>query len=159
MYYPLAFFACVCYSQNQKCEGNVMRRLEQYKNFIIYLFLAILLIAGAGYGLDEERQVFSAFKDSQESRIFVPTISANSDIHTFQVRERTSVSLRHNYVRSNYLEASLKGNLAFLCVLAILLVLFRLIQEIFVHFRRLYVRERFMTIFFIQDQDGRKRFL
>lgn len=136
-----------------------MKKWERYKNFIIYLFFVVLLITGAGYGLGEESQVFSALQDKQESRISVPTISANSDIHTFQVRERTSVSVRHNNVRGNHLEGFLKGSLTFLCILAILLVFFRLIQEIYVHFQRLYVHKRFTTILFMQDTDGRKRFL
>lgn len=136
-----------------------MMKLERFKNLIIYLFLAILLVTGAGYGLGEECQVFSAFQNKQGSSITVPTISANRNIHIFQVRERKSVELRHNYAKNSRLETFSKGNLSFLCVLAILLVFFRLIQDIFVYFRRLYVHERYKIIIFMQDTDGRKRFL
>lgn len=134
-----------------------MKKRECQKNFIIYLFLVVLLITGAGYGLGEECQVFSALCEKQESIIVAPTISANDNIHTFEVRESSSVVLRYVGSRNNRLGTSLRGNLAFLCVLAILLVFFRLIQEVFIHFERLYVRERFSIIAFMQNADGRKR--
>lgn len=136
-----------------------MRNNEQRKNFIIYLFLVVLLITGAGYGLGDECQVFSSLYEEPESSIFVPTISANDDIHMFQVRERNSVVLRYASSRNTRSEAGrLRGNLAFLCVLAILSVYFRLIQEVFVHFKRLYVHDWFSVILFMHNADGRKRF-
>lgn len=134
-----------------------MKKQERYQNFIIYLFLVVLMITGAGYGLGEECQVFSSFYEKQGSSISTPRISANNNIHTFQVRERNSVSLRYNRSRDNRSEASLRGSFVFLCVLAILSVFFRLIQGVFIHFRRLYVHERYIVINFMQDMDGRKR--
>lgn len=129
----------------------------QQINFIIYLFLVALLITGAGYGLGDECQVFSSFYGEQESSISTPTIFANDDIHIFQVRERNSVSLRYDRSGNNRFETGLKGNLVFLCVLAILSVFFRLIQEIFIRFKRLYVHDWFRIIIFMQNTDGRKR--
>ena len=136
-----------------------MCKCERGRNFIIYLFLVVLLITGAGYGLGDECQVFSSFYEKSESSIFVPTISANDNIHTFQVRERNSVVLRYVSSRNNRSEViRLRGSLAFLCVLAILSVFFRLIQEVYVHFKRLYVHDWFSVILFMQNADGRKRF-
>ena len=135
-----------------------MKNIKQRNNFIIYVLLVVLLIAGVGYGLGDECQVFSSLREQQESRIFIPTISANDNIHTFQVRERSSVGLRYVSSRNNRVEAGLRGTLAFLCVLAILSVLFRLIQEVYLHFKRLYVHDWFWIIYFMHDTDGRKRF-
>lgn len=135
-----------------------MQNRDQRKNFIIYLFLVVLLITGAGYGLGDECQVFSSLYEKQESSISVPRISANDDIHTFQIRERSSVTLRYVSSKNTRSEAGLRGSLAFLCVLAILSVFFRLIQEVFVHFKRLYVHDWFCIINFMQNADGRKRF-
>lgn len=134
-----------------------MKNLKNSNNFIIYLLLVVFLITGAGYGLGEECQVFSAYHNVNSSEITAPTFSANDEIHTFQVRERNSVTLRYNSMKSNRGEVTLRGCLLFLCVLALLSVFFRLLQEIFFRFERLYVRERLCIIGFIHDTDGRKR--
>ena len=134
-----------------------MEKREQRKNFIMYLFLVILLFTGVGYGFSEECQVFSLCLEEAGSSISAPAISANKDLHTFQVRERNSVTLRHNNLRNNRSQTFSRGKFAILCILAILSIFFRLIQEVFVHFRRLYVHDRFYMISFMQDMDGRKR--
>lgn len=134
-----------------------MKKTDKHNNFIIYMLLVVFLITGAGYGLGEESQVFPSCYDNQGSTISVPTLTASGEIHTFQVKERNSVTLRYGNFRNNRSETVLKNNYAFLCVLAILSVFFRLIQEVFVHFQRLYVNERFFVITFMQDTDGRKR--
>lgn len=135
-----------------------MKNKELRNNFIIYLFLVALLVAGAGYGLDDECQVFSSLHERQENSISAPTISANNDLHTFQVRERNSVVSRYMNSRNNRYGTALRGGLAFLGVLAILSIFFRLIQEVYVHFKRLYVHDWFCIIHFMQNADGRKRF-
>lgn len=134
-----------------------MKHMEKHHNFIIYLLLVVFLITGAGFGLGEDCQVFSSFRNMNGSRITVPTFKANDEIHTFQVRERSSATLRYNSLKNGRSEVSLKSSLISLCVLAILSVYFRLIQEKFIYFSRLYVRERFYMIAFMQDIDGRKR--
>ncbi len=135
-----------------------MKKKAMYQNCMIYLFLVVMLFTGTGYGLGEECQVFSSCFTEQKSSISTPTFYANNDLHTFQVKERNSVVLRYRSLRSNRAEASLRGNWVFLCVLALLSVFFRLIQERFVYFRRLYIEDRYKVIRFIQDMDGRKRF-
>lgn len=136
-----------------------MCKCERGRNFIIYLFLVVLLITGVGYGLGDECQVFSSLCEESKCSIFIPTISANDDIHTFQVRERNSVGLRYVSSRNARSEAGrLRGSLAFLCVLAILSVFFRLIHKVFVDFKRLYVHDWFSIILFMHNADGRKRF-
>lgn len=134
-----------------------MKRVEERNNFIIYLLLVVFLIAGAGFGLGENCQVFSSYQDMNQSRITVPTFTANDEIHTFQVRERSAVALRYISFNNSRSDVSLKGSLAFLCVLTILSVYFRLMQKIFVYYSRLYVHERFYVIAFMQAIDGRKR--
>lgn len=134
-----------------------MKRIEMRNNFIIYLLLVVFLITGAGFGLGENCQAFSSYQNVNRSRITVPTFTASDEIHTFQVRERSSVALRYISLKNSRSEISLKSNLAFLCILAILSVYFRLIQERFVYYGRLYVRERLCVIAFMQAIDGRKR--
>lgn len=135
-----------------------MKRDKKHNNFIIYMLLVVLLITGAGYGFGEEYQIFSSYSDVQNSEITVRIFKANNEIHSFQVKERNSVTLRYNSVKGNRAEVSLRGSLLFLCVLAILSVFSRLIQEVFVCFQRLFVHDRFYMITFMQDTDGRKRF-
>lgn len=134
-----------------------MRCKENRNNFIIYLLLVVFLITGAGYGLGEEGQVFSSYSKTGESRFSVPTITTTSEIHTFQVKERSSVTMRYNNLKGNHSEFNLRGGLQFLCILTILSIFFRLIQERYVYYARLYVRKRFLVITFIQNADGRKR--
>lgn len=135
-----------------------MKNKDMYRNFIIYVFLFVLLITGAGYGLGEEGQVFSSYATEQKSSISIPTFSANCDLHTFQVKERNSVALRYRGLKSNSGETTVRGGFVFLCILTILSVFFRLIQEWFVYYNRLYIRDHFAVIHFMQDMDGRKRF-
>lgn len=134
-----------------------MKRNMKYNNCITYILLVVFLITGAGFGLGEECQVFLACGNVGESEITTLTFRASNEIHTFQVRERNSVTLRYDSVKNNYSETSSKGGFIFLCVLALLLVYFRLVQEAFVYYGRLYVRDRFYIIAFMQDIDGRKR--
>ena len=135
-----------------------MKNKEMCRNFIIYVFLFVLLITGVGYGLGEEGQVFSSYATEQKSSISIPTFSANSDLNTFQVKERNSVALRYRGLKSHSGETTVRGGFVFLCILTILSVFFRLIQERFIYYNRLYIRDRFAVIHFMQDMDGRKRF-
>ena len=134
-----------------------MKCYEKRNNFIVYLLLVVFLITGAGFGLGEECQVFSSYHDVPSSVITVPTFTASNELHTFQVKERNSVTFRYNSLRNNRSEATLRGSLLFVCVLTILSVLFQLLQEIFVYFERLYVRDRYYIITFMHNTDGRKR--
>ncbi len=135
-----------------------MRRNVWIRNFIISLLVLIFVLTAAGYGLDEERQVFSAIQSEQVSELSVVTLSVNGEFHIFQVKECSSTIMRYYGTQSKVLTSSLKGVFSFLCVLIILLVYFQFIKNLFVRFQRLYVKERFYTIFYIQDEDGRKRF-
>ena len=134
-----------------------MKRVEMRNNFIIYLLLVVFLITGAGFGLGDNGRVFSLCQESNESRITIPVFTASDEIHVFQVRERSTAVLRYVGLKNGRSDVSLKNNIVFLCVLAILSVYFRLIQERFVYYGRLYVRERFYVIAYIQAIDGRKR--
>ena len=134
-----------------------MKKNERYHNFIIGMLLVVFIITGAGYGLGEECQVFSSSYMEKNSEISVPSLTISNGLHTFQISERNSVVLRYSGLQSNRSEESLRGDFVFLCVLAALSVFFRLIQELFTQFRRLYVHDRFYAITFMQDMDGRKR--
>lgn len=134
-----------------------MKNIEKHHNLIIYLLLVVFLITGVGFGLGENCQVFSSFRNMSGSRVTVPTVKANDEIHTFQVWERGSTTLRYINLENGRSEIAMKNSLAFLCVLAVLSVYFCLIQERFVYYGRLYVRERFYMIAFMQAIDGRKR--
>lgn len=134
-----------------------MKKDEKRNNFIIYLLLVVFFITGAGYGLGEECQVFSSYSNTEKSRFFVPTITTTAEIHTFQVRERSSVTMRYNNLKGNQAEYNLRGSLQLLCILAILSMFFLIIQKKYVFYARLYVQERFCIIAFIQNADGRKR--
>lgn len=134
-----------------------MKKVEMRNNFIIYLLLVVFLITGAGFGLGENGRAFSLYQNTNESRITVPVFTASDEIHVFQVRERSTVMLRCFGLKSSRSDKSLKNNVVFLCVLAILSVYFRLIQERFLYYGRLYVSEKFYVIAYIQAIDGRKR--
>ena len=117
---------------------------KRNKDLIIYVLLAVLLIAGSGIGLDAGQQVHRNCDQTEEVLMSQSLISC-SDLHTLEIRENTSVVLGFR-------------SLFFLYILAVLSGVFRLIQKTFTFYSRLYVRKRFHIITFMQDADGRKKF-
>lgn len=134
-----------------------MKRSSGLQNFIIYLLLTVFLITGSGMGLDEGCQVFSLCGRNRGSTLTSQTFTTSGDLHTFEVRESSAVVFSIRGFKSNRSESFGRSGLFFLCVLAVLSGIFRLVQEIFVFYDRLYVHDRFHMITFMHDTDGRKR--
>lgn len=135
-----------------------MKGREQYKNFIICLFVTVILLTGAGMGFEENVQVFSACRDNIQCEIVTPTLSTTEEVHIFQVRRGNSDIVRETNRYQNHSEQGSRMSFLFLFVLTVLSVCFHLIQKTFVFYNRLYVEKRYSLITFIHDTDGRKRF-
>lgn len=130
---------------------------KRNKDLIIYVLLAVLLIAGSGIGLDAGQQVHRNCDQTEEVLMSQSLISC-SDLHTLEIRENTSVVLGFRSLRSSRGDSFCRCGLFFLYILAVLSGVFRLIQKTFTFYSRLYVRKRFHIITFMQDADGRKKF-
>ena len=134
-----------------------MKRRDKAKNFIIYLFLMVLFVTGAGMGFEENTQAFFACQKGNEARIVKTMLSTSDEIHIFQVRrshaDATSMSNRY----PEHSQQVLRIGYLFLFVLAVLSVYFQLIRKTFVFYDRLYVKKRYSMISFIHNADGRKR--
>ncbi|MGN0154276.1 MAG: hypothetical protein ACI4A3_07480 [Lachnospiraceae bacterium] len=122
---------------------------------LIYLLLAVFLITGSGMGLGEGLQVFSSC--NQESRITPQTFTTSNNLHIFEVREQNTAAITSRSMKGNRTESFYRNVFFFLCALALLSGIFRIVHSIFVFYGRLYIGDRYYMIAFMHDTDGRKR--
>lgn len=134
-----------------------MKRRERIKNCIIYMLLAVFLVTGSGMGLDEQHQVLLQGAKSQAEVLKPQTFLPDIDLHTFQIEEKTSAIVSVRGLRNSRTHYFSRYGLFFICILAVLLGISRLNQEVFVLHGNRYVQKRQYIIRFIQDTDGRKR--
>jgi hypothetical protein len=134
-----------------------MKRREWMRNCIIYMLLAVFLVAASGMGLDEGHQVFFRSSKSGAEVLKPQTFLPDVDLHIFQIEEKTSAIVSVRGLRNSRTDSFSRYNLFFICILAVLLGISRLNQEVFTLHGNRYVQKRRYIICFIQDTDGRKR--
>ncbi len=134
-----------------------MKRREWMRNCIIYMLLAVFLVAASGMGLDEGHQVFFRSSKSGAEVLKPQTFLPDVDLHIFQIEEKTSAIVSVRGLRNSRTDYFSRYGLFFICILAVLLGISRLNQEVFVLHGNRYVQKRRYIICFIQDTDGRKR--
>lgn len=134
-----------------------MKRREWMRNCIIYMLLAVFLVAASGMGLDEGHQVFFRSSKSGAEVLKPQTFLPDVDLHIFQIEEKTSAIVSVRGLRNSHTDYFSRYGLFFICILAVLLGISRLNQEVFVLHGNRYVQKRRYIICFIQDTDGRKR--
>lgn len=134
-----------------------MKRREWMRNCIIYMLLAVFLVAASGMGLDEGHQVFFRSSKSGAEVLKPQTFLPDVDLHIFQIEEKTSAIVSVRGLRNRCTDSFSRYNLFFICILAVLLGISRLNQEVFTLHGNRYVQKRRYIICFIQDTDGRKR--
>lgn len=134
-----------------------MKRREWMRNCIIYMLLAVFLVAASGMGLDEGHQVFFRSSKSGAEVLKPQTFLPDVDLHIFQIEEKTSAIVSVRGLRNRRTDSFSRYNLFFICILAVLLGISRLNQEVFTLHGNRYVQKRRYIICFIQDTDGRKR--
>ncbi len=134
-----------------------MKKKEMFHNFIVYLFVLVSFIVAVGYGFGEECQFFSSVYSESESSVNAPTFLVNEGLHTVHVRKCNTNVLRFRVMNDTRSEVALRSGFVFLSILAILSVFFRFIHRIIIYYRRLYVLDRYVVVWFIHNKDGRKR--
>lgn len=134
-----------------------MKRREWMRNCIIYMLLAVFLVAASGMGLDEGHQVFFRSSKSGAEVLKPQTFLPDVDLHIFQIEEKTSAIVSVRGLRNSRTDSFSRYGLFFICILAVLLGISRLSQEVFTLHGNRYVQKRRYIICFIQDTDGRKR--
>lgn len=134
-----------------------MKRREWMRNCIVYMLLAVFLVTGSGMGLDEGHQVFFRSAESGTEVLKPQTFLPDGDLHIFQIEEKTSAIVSVRGLRNSRTDYVSRYGLFFICILAVLLGISRLNQEVFVLHDTRYVQKRRYIICFIQDTDGRKR--
>lgn len=135
-----------------------MKEKMRIRNFMIYVLLVVFLITGSGMGLDAKQQVFSLCNHEVTSTIASQSLTSYNDLHTFEIRESSSAVFSLRGFQNNHTKSFCRCGLFFFCVLTVLSAVFRLVQETFALYSRLYIHERFYMITFMQDTDGRKKF-
>ena len=138
-------------------RGIVMKDKMQFRNFIIYLFLAVFLVTGVGSGLDTGLNAFSACEQQGDAVFSIKTFTISRILHNFEARESNTTLFVLKGFQNNHQKAFGRNGLFFLFILAVFAKLFSLIKEILVLYDRLYVHERYHMITFMHDTDGRKR--
>lgn len=131
---------------------------KRTENLMIYVLLVVLLIAGSGMWLDAGKQSFLNSGQKEDAVFASQSLISCNDIHTLEIRENSSVILGLKGLRNSRGDFFSRCGLFFLYILAVLPGVFRLVQKTYVFYSRLYVRERFYVITFMQDADGRKKF-
>ena len=134
-----------------------MKKRLCVRNFIIYLLFVVFIITGCGVGLDKEYQVFSACK--KESSIQPHRFTVADDLHIFEVREQNTLGITLRRTGENRTETFYKNILFALCVVALLARMIRIIQNQYILYDRLYIKDRLYMVTFMHDTDGRKRIL
>lgn len=131
---------------------------KRTKDLMIYMLLAVLLIAGSGMGLDAGRRVPLNRDQTKEAILTLQSLISCSDLHTLEIKDNTSVILGLRSLRGSRGDSFCRCGLFFLYILAALSGIFRLVQKTYTFYSRLYIRKRFHIIIFMQDTDGRKKF-
>lgn len=130
---------------------------KRMNDLMIYVLLAVLLVAGSGMGLDAGQKVHGKCDQTEEVLISQSLISC-SDLHILEIKENTSATIGLRSLRSSRGDSFCRCGLFFLYILAALSGVFRLVQRTYTFYSRLYIRKRFHIITFMQDADGRKKF-
>lgn len=132
-----------------------MNDLKKQQKFILYALLMSCIIAMFGMGLDEH--ALSSAGSNRTSCISKQSFTTSDNITTIHVSEGNPALAIIKGIKNGSRQKSFGINsVLFIFILTILSGVFRLTQEIYNHYHRLYIRHRYYLISYIHAKDGRK---
>lgn len=134
-----------------------MQVMFRFRNFILSLLLCTLIAAGFHA---HPVPVATIASQTQGTALFLDshTLSQPDDLWTTQLSSRRSSTTFSNGIRTTRIGFSYRFNILFsLCILTLLSVFSKLIENLFIFQDIRYVYQENFMISFIQDTDGRKR--
>ena len=133
-----------------------MKNLKKHQICILYFFLISCVIAMFGMGL--ENHVLSDTESKSTSSISSQSFTTSDNITTIHVSEGNLALAIIKGIRNSSRQKSFnRSSILLLFVLTILSGVFRLTQEIYGFYDRLYVGHRYILIAYIHAKDGHKR--
>lgn len=135
-----------------------MKNFKKHQNLILVFLLISCNIAILGMGLDE--RVISDNYNSQTSCISSQAFTTNDNITIIHVSESNLALTLIKGIRNNSRNKTFERNsILLIFILIVLSGVFRLTQDIYYFYHRLYVKQRYYLISYIHAKDGRKRFM
>ena len=137
---------------------DIMKNFKKHQNLILVFLLISCNIAILGMGLDE--RVISDNYNSQTSCISSQAFTTNDNITIIHVSESNLALTLIKGIRNSSRNKTFERNsILLIFILTILSGVFRLTQDIYYFYHRLYVKQRYYLISYIHAKDGRKRFM
>ena len=158
----IEFDNCLFYNQQvtlKLSQGkNIMNMFKRQNNFILIFLLISCITAMFGMGLEEH--ALSDIGNSNTSCISNQSFTTSDNITTIHVSEGNLALAIIKGIRNSSRQKSFgRNNVLLIFILTILSGVFRLTQEIYGFYNRLYVRQRYYLISYIHAKDGCKRLI
>ena len=135
-----------------------MKEWKKHQSLIL-MFLLISCIA-AMFGMGLEEHALSDARSINTSFVSNQSFTTSDNITTIHVSEGNIALAIIKGIKNNSRQKSFGRNSVLLIfILTILSGVFRLTQEIYDFYHRLYVRQRYYLISYIHAKDGRKQLL
>lgn len=135
-----------------------MNMFKRQNNFILIFLLISCITAMFGMGLEEH--ALSDIGNSNTSCISNQSFTTSDNITTIHVSEGNLALAIIKGIRNSSRQKSFgRNNVLLIFILTILSGVFRLTQEIYGFYHRLYIQQRYYLISYIHAKDGRKRLI
>lgn len=134
-----------------------MRICMKHRNFIIYLLLAVLLVAGEGAGLTDKGQQAFQTSHTVDNSIKEYSLVDGKDLSTFQIIKGYQLQLKANSARSIRYSGNVKSGLFVLQAFNVPEDISNLNWESYILQGEQYVVHKPYQIVYMKNQDGRKR--
>ncbi|MBR1599691.1 MAG: hypothetical protein IJ661_12385 [Lachnospiraceae bacterium] len=135
-----------------------MNMFKRQTNFILIFLLISCITAMFGMGLEEH--ALSDIGSNNTSCISNQSFTTSDNITTIHVSEGNLALAIIKGIRNSSRQKTFgRNNVLLIFILTVLSGVFRLTQEIYGFYHRLYVRQRFYLISYIHAKDGCKRLI
>ena len=133
-----------------------MKGMKRHQNFILYILLISCIITILSVGFQEH--TFSLASDKITSSISSQSFTTSDNITTIHVSEdNLALAIIKGIRNSSSKKTMLRNSILLIFVLTLLSGVFRLTQEIYGFYQRLYIKLRLYLIAYMHAKDGRKR--
>ena len=133
-----------------------MKDLKRQQTFILYILLMSCIVAMFGMGLDAHR--LNDVGSINTSCISNQSFTTSDNITTIHVSEgNLALAIIKGIRNSSNKKTMLRNSVLLIFVLTLMSGAFRLTQEIYGFYQRLYVKLRLYLIAYIHAKDGCKR--